>query len=76
MYVNKATASRRQVRHLSLISQASTPVQPATSGNLEVLAVHIQNEVRAGRTPRVSIEALQSLWACGMGRTAAKAVAA
>ncbi|MDH6678424.1 hypothetical protein M2284_002627 [Rhodococcus sp. LBL1] len=76
MYVNKATSSRRQVRHLSLVSQVATQAQPAPSGNLELLAVHIQSEVRTGRAPRVSAGALQALWACGMGRIAAKAVAA
>ena len=72
----KTTSPRRQIRHLSLVSQTSTPAQPAISGNLEVLAVHIQSEVRAGRAPRVDATALKALWACGFHKVASLAVAA
>lgn len=71
----KLTASDRQC-HLTLIPQAPPPAEPAPSGNLEVLAAHIQREAYSGRTPRVSVDALQALWACGMARAAVKAVSA
>lgn len=71
----KTTASYRQ-RHLSLVSQESTPAKPAPSNNLEVLAAFVMFEVRQGRTPHVTKDAAKALWACGFGKAASRAVTA